>query len=197
MTLTRRTRASIRQLRHQVTRRAGRELVAAEGDFLTVVDDVDDDYQLWAHHLDGGRLLEAARILGIGFLARPLPGVRLEFLDWKERFEDELRARLQSAARVAWTLARDSESWDVGKGRGGSPLSVAGQREAESRARNRGAREVRKPPGRRGGLCRLRTTARWTGVERPSRVTDGESSRDGSNPRVFAGNDRSALRWKR
>lgn len=54
-------------------------------------------------------------MLGSGFLAKPLPGVRLEFLDWKERLESDLRAQIESAASVAWRSARDAEAWDAAR----------------------------------------------------------------------------------
>lgn len=111
----RRSRASIRQLRHQVTRRAGIELVGAEGDDLVITVGIEDDLGAWREHLDGGRFLEAARLLREGFASRPLPGVHLEFLDWKDRVATAFRSELESAARVAWASARETEKWNTAR----------------------------------------------------------------------------------
>lgn len=108
----RRTRASIRQLRHQVTRRAGLELVGADQDDLVITVGIDDDLGAWDCYMESGRYVEAARLLSEGFVSRPPDGVPLEFLDWKDRFEHSLRARLDAEARVAWLAAREAEQWE-------------------------------------------------------------------------------------
>lgn len=108
----RRTRASIRQLRHQVTRRAGLELVGAEGDELVATAGIEDDLDAWNVCMDGGQLLQAARLLKAGFLPQVPDGLPLEFIDWRDGVERRMWARLESAARASWVSARAAEEWD-------------------------------------------------------------------------------------
>jgi DNA-binding SARP family transcriptional activator len=106
-----RTRARIRQLCHQIQRKAGGVILRSDGDALEPLDTVRSDVRDFRAEIEAGELLLAAQRLAMGFLPETLPGVEVEFDDWRQRFEHRIRKGLVASARTAWEFSAGQGEW--------------------------------------------------------------------------------------
>jgi DNA-binding SARP family transcriptional activator/tetratricopeptide (TPR) repeat protein len=106
-----RTRARIRQLCHQIQRKAGGVILRSDGDALEPLDTVRSDVRDFRAEIEASELLLAAQRLAMGFLPDTLPGVEVEFDDWRQRFEHRMRKGLVASARTAWEFSAGQGEW--------------------------------------------------------------------------------------
>jgi DNA-binding SARP family transcriptional activator len=107
-----RTRARIRQLCHQIQRKAGGVILHSDGDAIETPDTVRSDIRDFRAEIEAGELLLAAQRIAVGFLPETLPGVEVEFDDWRQRFEHRIRQRLVDTARTTWEFSAGQGEWE-------------------------------------------------------------------------------------
>lgn len=106
-----RARSSIRQLRHQVNRRAGGEVVGAAGDHLLAVSDVSSDIRDTRRQLADDCAPAAAPIIARRFAPGTYRGVSSAFLDWRDERDSAVRERATSACSDLWDRAIREGDW--------------------------------------------------------------------------------------
>lgn len=110
-----RTRQSIRQLKSEIRRRCGAQVIATDGDLLVAPGSVASDARELRGHVDGGRLSKAAVIVSDGLACEDAHALPDAFHDWGERFCRELRGRIARRARAKWEAARTAGDWSAAR----------------------------------------------------------------------------------
>ncbi|MEM7416112.1 MAG: AAA family ATPase [Gemmatimonadota bacterium] len=106
-----RRRSSVRQLRHQVNRRAGVEVIGARGDQLFAPIWVECDLTHVETSLSGDRPSDATNPITSGFLANLPSRTSQALLDWRDDRDRAYRDRLYVAVRAAWETHKASSNW--------------------------------------------------------------------------------------
>lgn len=107
-----RARARIRQLRHQVQKRSGAQVIASAGDLLSASADVQSDVRDFRADISSGIYLPAAERLSRGLLSTLLMEVGEEFEDWRDSFERRLKKDLVLKASTAWEASKAGSEWE-------------------------------------------------------------------------------------
>lgn len=104
-------RHRIRQLKSQIRRRSGAQLLLADGDTLKAWTEVESDLDQVDRDMSRHRLSRAARTMANGF-ANDLTGVGDNFDEWKSVFLRSLQYRVASLAAARWEVSHQQGDWE-------------------------------------------------------------------------------------
>lgn len=136
------SRASVRQLRHQVNRRANAQIIGAVGEDLLVPDWVECDVALVNEALASDHPHVATDAVIRGFASHTPLRISQSFVDWQKGRDDTYRNRLHAAVLSAWERYGQASEWrdaaatatSLIKIEGVSPAAYARLIEAQARA---------------------------------------------------------------
>ncbi len=106
-----RARSGIRQLRHQVNRRAGTEIIGACGDQLVAAAAVQSDVRVVEAHLSDDEPHAAAIAIARGFVTGDFGQVSSRFVDWRDDRDGSFRRRAEGACSDQWDRAIRDGDW--------------------------------------------------------------------------------------
>ena len=110
-----RSRHRLRQLRHNINRKVGAEVLAAAGDRLSAPSFVQSDVRRFHAAVVGSRLREAATTLNEGFLTLAPGTIGESFDDWREALDAAMRRRVKTAANALWEAAQQTDDWTASR----------------------------------------------------------------------------------
>lgn len=107
-----RARHRIRQLKSQIRRRAGAQLLVAEGDVLCRAPEASTDLDRIEGYISRRRLAQAARFVAGRSGVSPACGVTDAFIQWGEGLCSSLSSQILTVARAQWETTNRHGDWE-------------------------------------------------------------------------------------